>query len=241
MSTSCITHRLRRIASIAGAARLQQIDEVLRTEPAATRALLEADDARRVASALALVCARIEMESLAHAARLAAGMRTLGERLGLDDDRLAHLELGALVHDVGKLSTGDEILRSSATLGPGELDGIRMHCSLGHSIVAGVDGLERAATLVLHHHEYWNGTGYSEGRAGRDIPEDARIFAVVDSYEAIVREDRSFRIGLDHDRARAEIIELAGVRYDPEIVDAFATIDASAWRDIWDQRPELAR
>jgi HD-GYP domain-containing protein (c-di-GMP phosphodiesterase class II) len=230
---SCITHRLRRVAAIAGQARLTQIDEVLRTEPSATRALLECHDAKRIALALARVCARIEMESEAHAARLAVGMRMLGARLGLSDERLDHLELGALVHDVGKLSTSDDVLKSGEVLGPGELDGIRMHCSLGHAIIAGVSGLERAATLVLHHHEYWDGTGYSEGRKGTDIPEDARIFAVVDSYEAIVRDDRVFRVGQAHDEARAEIIALAGVRYDPEIVAAFASIDAREWADVW--------
>ncbi len=230
---SCITHRLRRVASIAGHARLTQIDEVLRTEPSATRALLECHGAKRIAHALARVCARIEMESEAHAMRLAIGMRMLGTRMGLSDDRLEHLELGALVHDVGKLSTSDDVLKSGEVLGPGELDGIRMHCSLGHSIIAGVTGLERAATLVLHHHEYWDGTGYSEGRAGKDIPEDARIFAVVDSYEAIVRDDRVFRVGQGHEEARAEIKALAGVRYDPDIVDAFTRIDATEWADIW--------
>lgn len=230
-----LTHRLKHIARIAGPARERQIDEILRSEPWISRALLEGYDPGRVALALMRVCDRIDMESEAHARRLAAGMRLLGAHAGLSESALVALEHGALVHDVGKLSVGDEILQSSDSLSPSALDQIRMHCSIGHAVLFGVKGLEDAATLVLHHHEYWDGSGYSEGRRGLEIPLCARIFAIVDAYDAMVRSDRPYRVAVSHEAAHAEVLELSGIKYDPALVTCFCSIDAGAWRDTWER------
>jgi response regulator RpfG family c-di-GMP phosphodiesterase len=115
-----------------------------------------------------------------------------------------------------------------------ELDWIRMHSSLGHAVLAGVAGLEAARELVLCHHEYWDGSGYPEGRRGAQIPHAARIFALVDSYEAIVRDDVGYRARRDHDAAYDEIVELAGVRYDPELVAIFRGIDRATWCGVYE-------
>jgi len=227
-----LIHRLRRIAQMAGDARCTTLEDALRADGRGGRALLEQTTPRDVAAALMRLCATLEFESLEHARRLAGWCRMLGAAAGMADAELELLVLGAQVHDIGKLGVSAEVLGNDDALTATELDWIRMHSSLGHAILAGVAGLEAARELVLCHHEYWNGSGYPEGRRGTDIPRAARIFGLVDSYEAIVRDDVGYRARRDHDAARDELCELAGVRYDPELVAIFRAIDPHAWRAV---------
>lgn len=229
-----LIHRLRRIAQMAGDARRTALDDAIRADGRGGRALLEQRDPREVGAALMRLCGALEFESLGHARRLVGWCRLLGDAAGLAGRELHALVLGAQVHDVGKLGIAAEVLGASDALTATELDWIRMHSSLGHALLAGVDGLEAARELVLCHHEYWDGSGYPEGRRGTANPKAARIFCLVDSYEAIVRDDVGYRARRDHDAAYDEICELAGVRYDPELVAIFRTIDRMAWRDVCD-------
>jgi HD-GYP domain-containing protein (c-di-GMP phosphodiesterase class II) len=178
------------------------------------------------------LCATLELESLEHTNRLVSWCRLLGGGVGLDAAELERLALGAMVHDVGKLGVSIALLRSGDALTATELDWIRMHSSLGHALLAGVPGLDGARDLVLAHHEYWDGSGYPEGRRAAEISRSARVFCLVDSYEAIVRDDVGYRCARDHEVARAEIVELAGVRYDPELVAAFLRIDRARWEAV---------
>jgi HD-GYP domain-containing protein (c-di-GMP phosphodiesterase class II) len=165
----------------------------------------------------------------------------LGEAAGLAGRELHALVLGAQVHDIGKLGVAAEVLGASDALTATELDWIRMHSSLGHSILAGVPGLAGARTLVLGHHEYWDGTGNPERRRGDDNPRIARIFVLVDSYEAMIRDDVGYRATRDHDAARAEVIELAGVRYDPELVDVWKRLDRARWEAVLAEETPVTR
>ena len=230
-----LVHRLRRLAQMAGDDRRVALEDAVRADARAGRALLEQHDARDVAAALMRLCAALGFESLAHARRLVAWCRMLGAAAGLDARALDDLALGAQVHDVGKLAVSAAVLGAADALTATELDWIRMHGSLGHALLAGVAGLEPARELVLCHHEYWNGTGYPEGRRGDAIPRAARIFVLCDSYEAIVRDDVAYRASRDHGAARAELIELAGVRYDPELVAVWRTIDPARWNAVYDE------
>jgi HD-GYP domain-containing protein (c-di-GMP phosphodiesterase class II) len=196
--------------------------------------LLEQRDPREVAAALMRLCATLGFESLGHAHRLVAWCRMLGTAAGLDARELDGLVLGAQVHDLGKLGVSAEVLGADDALTATELDWIRMHSSLGHAVLAGVAGLADARELVLCHHEYWDGSGYPEGRQAAAIPRAARVFGLVDSYEAIVRDDVGYRARRDHDAARDELTELAGVRYDPELVAIWRTIDPRRWQAVWD-------
>jgi len=229
-----LVHRLRRVAQMAGDARRRTLEDAVRADGRGGRALLEQRDPREVAAALMRLCASLGFESLAHARRLVAWCRTLGEAAGLAGRELHALVLGAQVHDVGKLGVAKDVLGADDALTATELDWIRMHSSLGHAVLAGVAGLEPARELVLCHHEYWDGSGYPEGRRASQIPRAARIFALVDSYEAIVRDDVGYRARRDHDAAYDEICELAGVRYDPELVTIFRTLDRGAWAAVMD-------
>jgi HD-GYP domain-containing protein (c-di-GMP phosphodiesterase class II) len=227
-----LIHRLRRISQMAGDARRRSLEDAVRADGRGGRALLEQRDPREVAAALMRLCAALGFESLEHARRLVAWCRMLGDAAGLAPRELDALVLGAQVHDVGKLSVAAEVLGAADALTATELDWIRMHSSMGHAVLAGVGGLEAARELVLCHHEYWDGSGYPEGRRGTQIPRAARIFCLVDSYEAIVREDVAYRAQRDHDAAHAEMLELAGVRYDPDLVRIFGALDRGAWRAV---------
>ena len=229
-----LVHRLRRIAQMAGEDRRQTLEDAVRADGRGGRALLEQRDAREVAGALMRLCAALGFESLAHAQRLVAWCRMLGEATGLDARELDGLVLGAQVHDVGKLGVAAEVLGDDDALTATELDWIRMHSSLGHSLLAGVVGLEAARDLVLNHHEYWDGSGYPEGRRGAQIPRAARVFVLVDSNEAMVRDDVGYRAARGHEAARAELIELAGVRYDPELIAVWRALDVRRWQAVFD-------
>lgn len=219
---------------MAGVARVQSLEDAIRADGRGGRALLEQPRPRDIAGAVMRLCDALGFESLGHAQRLVAWCGMLGRAAGCTSGELEALELGCMVHDLGKLGVSAEVLGDDDALTATELDWIRMHSSLGHAILANVPGMDHARTLVLSHHEYWNGTGYPEARRGGDIPRLARIFGLVDSYEAIVRDDVGYRARRDHDAARAEIVELAGVRYDPELAAVFASVDVPAWRAVMD-------
>lgn len=227
-----LIHRLRRVAQMAGDARRVSLEDAIRADARGGRALLEQRDPRETAAALMRLCDTLGFESLAHARRLVAWCRMLGEAAGLGASELDALVLGAQVHDTGKLGVAAEVLGADDALTATELDWIRMHSSLGHALLANVAGLDGARELVLCHHEYWNGTGYPDGRRGDATPRAARIFVLVDSYEAIIRDDVGYRASRDHDVARAEIVELAGVRYDPELVAIWRSLDHLRWQAV---------
>lgn len=227
-----IAHRLRSIASIAGQTRLDALDEFLRTRPSLSRALIEGHDPGAIAETVVYILAELGVETEAHSWRLAARMRLLARRLGLSDDEIQQCALGALLHDVGKIAVGDDILQASRILDPRELDLIQMHSSLGHAVVFGIPTLRGAAELVLAHHEYWDGTGYPCGLSGTDIPLAARMFTIVDSYDAMVRVDRGFRVSVGHRAACDEIESLAGKKYDPDIVAVFSALSEGPWLDV---------
>jgi HD-GYP domain-containing protein (c-di-GMP phosphodiesterase class II) len=227
-----LIHRLRRVAHMAGIDRVQRLEDAIRADGRGGRALLEQRDPREVAGALMRLCATLGFESLGHARRLIAWCRMLGAAAGLDDRELAGLVLGAQVHDIGKLGVSAEVLGDDDALTATQLDWIRMHSSLGHTLLANVPGLDAARDLVLSHHEYWDGSGYPEGRRATATPRAARLFVVVDSYEAIVRDDVGYRASRDHAAAREELIELAGIRYDPELVAIFSKLDLASWQAV---------
>lgn len=229
-----LIHRLRVTAQMAGEPRRRALDRTLRDDALLGRDLLEAREPRRLARALRRLGHRLGFEPDAHAARLGAWMDVLGGAAGLAGTELAELGLGCDVHDIGKLGVAAEVLADDDALTATELDWIRMHSSLGHAILAGLPGLAAARDLVLCHHEYWDGSGYPEGRRGDAIPRAARLFALVDSYEAMIRVDQPYRAPLGHDQAAAQIVGLAGIRYDPALVAIFARLDRGRWRAIAD-------
>ena len=166
-----------------------------------------------------------------HSARVTAIADAIARRLGWDDERLDLLQLGGPLHDVGKLAIPDDVLRKPGRLDDDELAQIREHPRLGARILLRLAAFRGALPYVLYHHERWDGTGYPTGRAGEQIPLEARVLAVADAFDAMT-SDRPYRPALSLDEALAEVERCSGTQFDPEIVRIFL--------DLFSEAEELA-
>jgi len=160
-----------------------------------------------------------------HSARVTAIAEAIARRLGWDRERLELLQVGGPLHDVGKLGVSEEVLAKPGRLDEQELAQIREHPKLGARILIRVAGLRGAIPYVLYHHERWDGRGYPTGRAGEEIPLEARVLAVADAFDAMT-SDRPYRPALHRDEAIAEVARCAGTQFDPEIVRIFLELFA---------------
>ena len=147
--------------------------------------------------------------------RLAVAVAT---ELELDLDGVQQVELGAVLHDIGKVRVPEAILNKASALTDEEWAVMRTHPEVGERILRPIKSLEGILPIVRHHHERWDGRGYPDGLAGRAIPLGARIVAVCDAYRAMT-EDRPYRNALPADEARAELQRCAGTQFDPECVE----------------------
>jgi putative nucleotidyltransferase with HDIG domain len=164
-----------------------------------------------------------------HCKRVAAFATVLAQALKLDEEEVRTIACGALLHEIGKLDVPDRILRKPAALTAEERLAMREYCICGYEIVRREAPLQRAAEIVRSHRERFDGTGYPGGLNGEAIPLGARIVAVVDAFEMVVR-DRPHRAAHSFAVARSEIQRLSGRLFDPRIVDAFLSIPDEHWR-----------
>jgi HD-GYP domain-containing protein (c-di-GMP phosphodiesterase class II) len=158
-----------------------------------------------------------------HAERVGAHARAIGIRLGWSETQLDHLELGAALHDVGKVAIPVDVLAKPGRLEEHELAQIRTHPVEGMWLIAGVQSLSPALPYVLFHHERWDGTGYPTRRVGAEIPIEGRVMAVADAFDAMTSA-RPYREAVAVDAAVAELRRCSGSQFDPEI--AAALVDA---------------
>jgi diguanylate cyclase (GGDEF)-like protein len=140
--------------------------------------------------------------------------------LGVKPERREQLVFGSLLHDVGKIGISERILLKPAALTPEERGVVELHPRIGHRLVEQVEALRPIAEAVLHHHERWDGDGYPDGLSGDDIPLEARIIAVADSFSAMTA-DRPYRRRMSLEDACAELERCAGTQFDPRVVEAF--------------------
>jgi hypothetical protein len=150
----------------------------------------------------------------------------LATKLGVPESQLVHIERGAMLHDVGKIGVPDEILKKPDTLTDHEWEAMRKHPLLAGLLVSKVGFLEPAMPILLYHHEKYDGTGYPFGLSGDNIPLEARIFTIVDAYDAMT-QDRPYRDAMSHHAAMEEIRLNNGTQFDPDIVAAFEELMAS--------------
>ncbi len=150
----------------------------------------------------------------------------LALKLGIPESQIVHIERGAMLHDVGKIGVPDEILKKPAALTDQEWEAMRKHPLLAGLLVSKVGFLEPAMPILLYHHEKYDGTGYPFGLAGDNIPLEARIFTIVDAYDAMT-QDRPYRDAMSHLDAMLEIRAHNGTQFDPDIVAAFEELMAS--------------
>jgi diguanylate cyclase (GGDEF)-like protein len=142
----------------------------------------------------------------------------VGQELGLDERTLKRLELGALLHDIGKIGIPSDVLAKPGRLTAAERKLVQTHPELGERIIAPIDRLQSVRPIVRHCHERWDGRGYPDGVAGEDIPLESRIIFVCDAYHAMT-SDRPYRRRLSHREAVRRLHEASGTQFDPQVVE----------------------
>lgn len=172
-----------------------------------------------------------DFETHGHSERVVTFSLRLGYELGLDNEHLRSLEFGALLHDIGKIGVPDSILRKPAKLTEEEWKKMRLHPLHGEQILRNIPFLEGARLVVGQHHEKWDGSGYPLGLKGEEIDINARIFSVVDAFDAIV-SDRVYRAGRSYEEACVEIDKCAGKQFDPRVVEAFHRVPKEDWETL---------
>ena len=155
-----------------------------------------------------------------HARRVARMAVAVAKEMGLDQQPVLEIEYAAALHDIGKIGVADSILRKAASLDEAEWREIRRHSELGYEILKGIDFLSGAAEIVWAHHERYDGKGYPRGLAGEEIPLGARVFGVVDAYDAMTSR-RPYRQSMSREHAAIEIARNSGTQFDPQVVEAF--------------------
>ncbi len=169
-----------------------------------------------------------DKETQGHTRRVADLTLRLGRQLGLEEPELTHLRRGVLVHDIGKMGVSDEILHKETSLTKKEWDEMRKHPQYAFDLLYPIPYLRSALTVAYCHHERWNGSGYPRGLSGEEIPLPARIFAVVDVWDALL-SDRPYRKAWPRKKVLDYLRDQAGVLFDPEVVGTFLTmIEADA-------------
>ena len=172
-----------------------------------------------------------DTETQGHSMRVAEYTALIARHIGITEPELTDIRRGALLHDVGKIGIPDAILRKPGPLDEKEWEIMRTHPQLGCEMLQGIAFLEGAIPIVQSHQEKFDGTGYPAKLKGEEIPLGARIFAVVDTYDAIT-SDRPYRKGRSHDVAREEIIKFSGVQFDPKVVETFLKLPQAEYERI---------
>jgi len=155
-----------------------------------------------------------------HSQKVSAYAALLAEALGLSEAEVEEIRLAAVLHDVGKVGIPEQILNKGGPLNPEEWETMKAHVYYGGRLLEPLAPLARIRQMVLHHHEFFDGSGYPEALAGQDIPLGARIITIADSYDTIT-SDRSYKKGRTAEEALAELERCATTQYDPELVAAF--------------------
>lgn len=162
-------------------------------------------------------------ETKEHARRVTEMTVELARALGVSERDLVHVRRGALLHDIGKIAIPDSILLKPGGLTEREWQVMREHPCYAYTLLEPITFLQPALDIPYYHHEKWDGTGYPFGLQGEQIPLAARIFAVIDVWDAL-RFDRPYRAAWPEERVRRHITELAGTHFDPQIVQVFLSL-----------------
>jgi len=161
-----------------------------------------------------------DKETEGHTQRVTTKTEELARALGYTEDEITHIRRGALLHDMGKMGIPDEILQKPGPLTDDEWVIMRRHPEMAYQMLSPIKYLKEAITIPYYHHERWNGSGYPHKLKGDDIPLQARMFAVVDVWDAL-SSDRPYRKKM-HPREVVEYLRKeAGNLFDPQVIDKF--------------------
>jgi putative two-component system response regulator len=156
-----------------------------------------------------------------HSGALLTLAERVARKIGLPEDEVFDVKIGALLHDIGKIGVPEAILRKPGRLTPEEKAEMDKHVTYGYRALEGIPKLRRVRELVLRHHERWDGLGYPDGLRGDETPLGARIVAVVDAYDAMT-SDRPYRRGMRSEIAVERLHQASGTQFDPSVVESFA-------------------
>ena len=168
-----------------------------------------------------------DREAEGHLARVADITVRLAQTMGVPQSQLVHIRRGALLHDIGKMGIPDLILLKPSALSDEEWGVMHLHPVYANEMLSPIEMLRPALDIPHCHHERWDGQGYPRGLRHEEIPLAARIFAVVDVWDAL-RSDRPYRLGWPDQKVRDHIRDAAGTHFDPAVVAAFLKLDLSA-------------
>jgi HD-GYP domain-containing protein (c-di-GMP phosphodiesterase class II) len=158
-----------------------------------------------------------DKETEGHSRRVVKYTIDVAKVFGMTKEEMVHVWRGVLLHDIGKMGVPDNILHKPGPLDEEEWAVMRQHPVFAFEMLQSIDYLKPALTIPHYHHERWDGSGYPEGLKGEDIPLEARIFAVVDAYDALI-SDRPYRNAWPEEKVQKYLQEQAGKEFDPEVV-----------------------
>jgi|GEM_PF-1076790 len=161
-----------------------------------------------------------DRETVGHTLRVTDLAVRISRRMGFSEDDLVHIRRGALLHDMGKLGIPDEILRKPEPLTDSEMQIMRLHPQIAVDLLTPIAYLQPALTIPKYHHEKWDGSGYPYGLKGEEIPLEARIFAIIDVYDALSYK-RPYREAWAKEKVLDYIKKEAGKHFDPRLVEEF--------------------
>jgi hypothetical protein len=181
---------------------------------------------REYQSIMQVLCSALDMRDSAtegHSQRVARMAALVARRIEMPRSEIKRIEQAAALHDIGKIGVSDAVLSKPGPLTDDEWVEMRRHPRLGYEIVADIEALQHAAEIIHCHHEHYDGRGYPRGLKGEEIPIGARIFTVVDSYDAMTSH-RPYRRARSHEDAMEEIMRHSGTQFDPTAVQAFLEV-----------------
>ncbi|MBI5952046.1 MAG: HD domain-containing protein [Chloroflexi bacterium] len=164
-----------------------------------------------------------DKETQGHSERVIELTFRLAEEMGIRGEELVNIRRGALLHDIGKMGIPDHILHKKERLTEEEMAIIRKHPQFAYDMLNEIGFLQSALEIPYCHHEKWDGTGYPRGLKGEEIPIAARIFSIVDVWDAMT-SDRSYRDAIPPEEVAAHLVDQSGQHFDPAVVDAFIRI-----------------
>ncbi len=164
-----------------------------------------------------------DKETQGHSERMLELNERLGRRMGLNEKQLEDLRYGVLLHDIGKMAVPDAILNKPGPLNDEEWAIMRQHPQFAYDLLSKIPFLKGAMDVIYCHHERWDGSGYPRGLKGEQIPLFARIFAIVDVWDALTH-DRPYRQAWSMEKALAYLQEQAGIQFDPQVVENFVAL-----------------
>jgi response regulator RpfG family c-di-GMP phosphodiesterase len=177
-------------------------------------------------------------ETLQHSRRVSAFTLLIARDLDLGREALRALEIGALLHDIGKAGIPHNVLMKPGKLNDQEWAIMKLHPQLGLDLLSALPGTDLEAEVVYSHHEHFNGKGYPRQLAGKAIPLSARLFSVADTLDALT-SDRCYRPGKGIPAARAEIHRFSGSQFDPAILELFDRVEDREFEEVRKASPDL--